>query len=328
MEYDFLDKRIEILNKLGGISRPAIHKNEWTDLLTDEAVNSVMIEGFYVSQKQAAAALVDKEPTRSENVLRAVSYHKAALTYYEQAYRDMLNRSFGLSFDDFRKINGMMLVEENLYPGLRRENLQAPGGADCPDFLDLPLLLDMYMEFVRSFVDSFRTDKINIKEFIGFLAKQHCYFEVVHPFEDGNGRTGRILTNYALIACGIPIIAIKGDESAKDGYFSAIKEFRDQMGLTLTLPQSYHNIPDKLNEIETEKMSDIFAELLFESIDMYICSVLEKDKGYILKPLNSIIGEGSYFGIKRQSGRHNYISVKRGRELYSHEDFALRDGKL
>jgi Fic family protein len=41
------------------------------------------------------------------------------------------------------------------------------------------------------------------------LAKFHTYFEATHPFADGNGRTGRVLLNYILVAHGYPNIIIK-----------------------------------------------------------------------------------------------------------------------
>ncbi|TCK60897.1 Fic family protein [Seleniivibrio woodruffii] len=325
MLYVLLEKRIKILKKLGGLTKPAIYSSEWTDILTEEARNSVMIEGVYIPARDAEAVLVHKEQVKNPYAPKVQSYHNASITYYEQAYANRSNFSIGFRFEDFRKLNGLLVLDEMTYPGLRRDNNATnPEYGDLPDFAELPQLLDIYLVYINSRVDAYRTGRINLKDFIGFLAKQHGYFESVHPFEDGNGRSGRILTNYILIASGLPPIIMKGEEDSSEHYFSAIKEFKEQMGFTLTLPQSYHNIPDKLTEIVSEKMTSLFAELVCESLDMYLCRLLEAKKSYKLKPLGRFGLGLSLSNLKMLMDRRNFIAVMRNGEWMSHEDFDLR----
>lgn len=40
----------------------------------------------------------------------------------------------------------------------------------------------------------------------------HVEFEEIHPFEDGNGRIGRILLNIHRLKAGLPILVIKASE--------------------------------------------------------------------------------------------------------------------
>lgn len=45
-------------------------------------------------------------------------------------------------------------------------------------------------------------------------ARFHVRFERVHPFEDGNGRTGRILVNRGLMRAGLAPVVIPVEERA------------------------------------------------------------------------------------------------------------------
>ena len=56
----------------------------------------------------------------------------------------------------------------------------------------------------------------------------HITFEHIHPFVDGNGRTGRILLNRALIAAKVAPIVIPVE--SKSSYLEAIETY-DTQGL-------------------------------------------------------------------------------------------------
>ena len=52
-------------------------------------------------------------------------------------------------------------------------------------------------------------------EFIENLMAAHIEFERIHPFEDGNGRTGRELINLELAKNEMPFLIIEKDDKAQ-----------------------------------------------------------------------------------------------------------------
>jgi fido (protein-threonine AMPylation protein) len=56
-----------------------------------------------------------------------------------------------------------------------------------------------------------------------WIKKWHIQFEKIHPFEDGNGRTGRILMNMQRLEIGLPLLIIhEGKEQFE--YYKWFKE--------------------------------------------------------------------------------------------------------
>ncbi len=57
-------------------------------------------------------------------------------------------------------------------------------------------------------------------------ARFHGFFEYLHPFPDGNGRTGRLLSNFILMKQGHAIVPIKKDDRSE--YIACLKRIRTE----------------------------------------------------------------------------------------------------
>ena len=57
-------------------------------------------------------------------------------------------------------------------------------------------------------------------------ARWHGYYEYLHPFRDGNGRTGRLLSNFILLRANHPLIIIRLEDRAV--YIAALKQIRKE----------------------------------------------------------------------------------------------------
>lgn len=63
-------------------------------------------------------------------------------------------------------------------------------------------------------------------EILTLAAYFHCKFESIHPFADGNGRTGRTLMNYILMTHDYPPVVIYNDD--KPVYVECLNKFDTQ----------------------------------------------------------------------------------------------------
>ena len=57
-------------------------------------------------------------------------------------------------------------------------------------------------------------------------AEWHGYYEYLHPFRDGNGRTGRLLSNFILLRAEHPLLIIRLED--RSAYISALKQIRSE----------------------------------------------------------------------------------------------------
>lgn len=98
--------------------------------------------------------------------------------------------------------------------------------------------------------------KLNWVELFHNLAKHHIEFENIHPFVDGNGRTGRLLLIYEMISLGLLPVDVRYEE--RDRYYAAIKAYRDK--------EKYSTRP----ESKTEGMAKLLAESELESMKIWL----------------------------------------------------------
>jgi len=93
------------------------------------------------------------------------------------------------------------------------------------------------------------------------VARFHLEFEHIHPFNDGNGRIGRVLMNWQLLQLGYPSLIIRDKE--KHLYYASFPTYRDKKDakpmekvLTLALTESLHKRIAYLRGAEIVRLSD------------------------------------------------------------------------
>lgn len=114
-------------------------------------------------------------------------------------------------------------IEENEIGRIRSHFLPKNVRVGChipPDYSNVPTLLDYLVEQINEGLK----DQENLKDdakYCAFLGRSFQRFESIHPFADGNGRTGRLIANYIATYCRRPIIVFNSEYIEKNRYYDA-----------------------------------------------------------------------------------------------------------
>lgn len=117
------------------------------------------------------------------------------------------------------------ILTENIIVGgiYRNEEVRISGAGFTP-----PSGNEMYMQ-IKNFYEDLKTKDTELNP-IELAAWTHAEFVRIHPFVDGNGRTGRLLMNYRLLQNGyLPVSVAK--ENRLD-YYNALEKYAVNEDLT------------------------------------------------------------------------------------------------
>jgi Fic family protein len=213
---------IATLKDYGGLPNADEARKIWEDIWYLEAHNSTVLEGNTLVLREVKALL---EQNRSiggkelKDYLEVEGYGRAALWVYSQAQRMDVERTKGetITITEIRNIHEQLVSavwavapHENSLPGetaggYRKHDILAfPGGMKPPPFTDIPALMRSYADDANAICEKIKSGAVDTVDVPVHLAGLHCRFEQIHPFLDGNGRTGRLVLNLLLVRLGFP----------------------------------------------------------------------------------------------------------------------------
>ena len=199
--------------------------------------NSNAIEGNTLTLRETDMVLrgltIDQKPLKDH--LEAIG-HKEAFAYVQT----LVAEGTPLTEQVIKDIHYLVLSDKKEDRGVyRKVPVRIMGAANEPaqPFMIRPLMEQWLADYTQS------QENIVTK-----MARFHIAFESIHPFIDGNGRTGRLLVNLELMKAGYPPIDIKFSDRL--AYYQAFDDFHTKGSLSA--------------------MENLFARYLNERLDMYL----------------------------------------------------------
>ena len=207
------------------------------EFMVEFTYNSNAIEGNTLTLKETALALegmtVDQKPLKDH--LEAVG-HRDAFLYVQEIAKN----NFELSEYVIKNIHALVLMNRPEDKGqYRRIPVRIMGAYTEPV---QPYLIEPKMNELIATNEARKQEMTTVER----IARFHLEFEGIHPFIDGNGRTGRLILNLELIRNGFPPINVKFTDRKR--YYDAFDAFyRDgDAGAMINLIAEY--VDERLDE--------------------------------------------------------------------------------
>ena len=202
------------------------------DMLVRLAHHSAGIEGNTISLPATVSIILNGTLPISSGATVREFYE---IENHKQAFSNMLDH---LESNDTLSVSIIKEVHADLTDRLqydkgqfkKNENLIIGAEFQTASPSETPFLVQQLVDNLEYRLENAATDEEKLER----ILDAHIQFERIHPFSDGNGRTGRVIMNYSLLQEGFPPLIIEKETKATyiellakqdlDGFMSFAKE--------------------------------------------------------------------------------------------------------
>ena len=207
-------------------------QNYLDDMLVRLAHHSAGIEGNTISLPATVSIILNGTLPISSGATVREFYE---IENHKQAFSNMLDH---LESNDTLSVSIIKEVHADLTDRLqydkgqfkKNENLIIGAEFQTASPSETPFLVQQLVDNLEYRLENAATDEEKLER----ILDAHIQFERIHPFSDGNGRTGRVIMNYSLLQEGFPPLIIEIETKATyiellakqdlDGFMSFAKE--------------------------------------------------------------------------------------------------------
>ena len=211
--FEEIERKKEMLSSMRPLTQGEVERLR-EEFMVEFTYNSNAIEGNTLTLKETAMALegmtIDQKPLKDH--MEAIGHRDAFLFV-----QDIATNNIPLSESVIKQIHSLVLIDRPDDKGMfRRIPVRIMGAYTEPvqPYLIEPKITELLAA---------NEERKSTMGVIERIARFHLEFEGIHPFIDGNGRTGRLILNFELIRNGYPPINVKFTDRKK--YYDAFDAY-------------------------------------------------------------------------------------------------------
>ena len=195
-----------------------LSEEEWKRFSAIFTYNTNAIEGSELNQKEVKEILEkDKWPKdKSKEDISEAYGVKEAIQFIRETKEH-------ISIEFIKKIHKIIFENSKAYAGqFRQKGIEVVVRGGLGQIVHEGAPSEKVQELLKELVEWYNKYKNKYPPIL-LASVVHNQFENIHPFQDGNGRVGRILMNNILIKHGLPPANI--DLKKRSQYYTALQEY-------------------------------------------------------------------------------------------------------
>ncbi|MCM4155983.1 Fic family protein [Gramella sp. AN32] len=282
------------------------------DLLVAEALKTSEIEGEYLSRKDIVSSIrnnlglnTNQQPVHDQRAQGVAQMMVDAQKFFEKPlsekmlfswHRMLMKGSPGIPVGRWRDHSEPMQVISGAM-GREIVNYEAPPSTRVSEEME---------NFITWFNHTAPNAKGEIKQPVIRAAVAHLYFESIHPFEDGNGRIGRAISEKALsqyLHRPVLLSLSQAVEAKKKDYYEALKKTQRSNEIT---PWVNYFVKTTLEAQENAEQLINFSVKKAKFFDKFKDKLNERQ----LKTVKRMLEEG-HKGFEGGMNTRKYISLNK-----------------